>query len=252
MILLPKEPIARPPYIIYRGNDPESRQFPLLKTGESVFSFFLCIFLNSCLRGGFIHCGTSVLLAKVRVCVLIISWCRNQCCGSGMFIPDPDFYPSRISDPGSRIPDPKTATKKRGEQIFCQPFFCSHKFHKIVNYFIFEMLKKKLGQFSKNYRTSYSKNCHQALKNMGLGPEIRDPEKKTIRIPDPGVKKAPDPHHWVFLMFFFYLLSLSRLYSFWHIRAPSKGPRPCVNNILMSQLELIQLKYALSVLMLYN
>jgi hypothetical protein len=46
----------------------------------------------------------------------------NQCCGSGMFIPDPDFYPSRIpnpgsriSDPGSRIPDPKTATKERGE-----------------------------------------------------------------------------------------------------------------------------------------
>jgi hypothetical protein len=26
-------------------------------------------------------------------------------CGSGMFIPDPEFYPSRI-------PDPKTATKK--------------------------------------------------------------------------------------------------------------------------------------------
>jgi hypothetical protein len=29
-----------------------------------------------------------------------------QCCRSGIFIPDPDFYPSRI-------PDPKTATKKR-------------------------------------------------------------------------------------------------------------------------------------------
>jgi hypothetical protein len=39
MILLPKEPIARPPYIIYRGNDPESRQFPLLKTGEFGFGF---------------------------------------------------------------------------------------------------------------------------------------------------------------------------------------------------------------------
>jgi hypothetical protein len=37
-------------------------------------------------------------------------------------------------DPGSRIPDPKTATKERG----------IHKFHKIVNYFIFEMLKKKI------------------------------------------------------------------------------------------------------------
>jgi hypothetical protein len=40
-----------------------------------------------------------------------------------MFIPDPDFYPflipdlgSRISDPGSRIPDAKTATKERGEK----------------------------------------------------------------------------------------------------------------------------------------
>ncbi len=39
-----------------------------------------------------------------------------QCCGSGMFIPDPDFYPSRIPDLGSRIPDPKTATKERGEK----------------------------------------------------------------------------------------------------------------------------------------
>jgi hypothetical protein len=33
-------------------------------------------------------------------------------------IPDPDFYPSRIPDPGSRIPDPKPATKERGEKKF--------------------------------------------------------------------------------------------------------------------------------------
>jgi hypothetical protein len=31
---------------------------------------------------------------------------KYQCCGSGMFIPDP----------GSRIPDPKTATKEREEK----------------------------------------------------------------------------------------------------------------------------------------
>ncbi len=31
-------------------------------------------------------------------------------------IPDPVFYPSRIPDLGSRIPDPKTATKERGEK----------------------------------------------------------------------------------------------------------------------------------------
>jgi hypothetical protein len=31
-----------------------------------------------------------------------------KCCGSGMFIPDPDFYPYRI-------PDPTTALKEEGE-----------------------------------------------------------------------------------------------------------------------------------------
>jgi hypothetical protein len=40
-----------------------------------------------------------------------------------------------------------------------------------------------LGQFSKNYITSYSKNFYKALKNMGMGSGI----------PDPGVKKAPHP-----------------------------------------------------------
>jgi hypothetical protein len=42
-----------------------------------------------------------------------------------MFILDPDFYPSRIPDPvswipdlGSQIPDPKTATKEKGENKF--------------------------------------------------------------------------------------------------------------------------------------
>jgi hypothetical protein len=32
----------------------------------------------------------------------------EQCCGFGKFIPDPDFYPSRI-------PDPKPAAKERGK-----------------------------------------------------------------------------------------------------------------------------------------
>jgi hypothetical protein len=41
-----------------------------------------------------------------------------QCCGSGLFIPDPgsDFFPSWIPDPGSelspsRIPDPGSSSK---------------------------------------------------------------------------------------------------------------------------------------------
>jgi hypothetical protein len=61
-------------------------------------------------------------------------------------IPDPDFYPSRIPDLGSRIPDPKTVPKEKDEKKFCYHtfFFCSHKFHKIEYYVIFEMLKKKI------------------------------------------------------------------------------------------------------------
>jgi hypothetical protein len=62
-----------------------------------------------------------------------------------MFIPDPDFCPSRIPEPGSRIPDPKTETKGGGGVKFVvPPFFCSHKYHKIENYFIFELVKKKI------------------------------------------------------------------------------------------------------------
>jgi hypothetical protein len=43
---------------------------------------------------------------------------NKQCCGSRMFILDPDFYPSRIPDPESRILDPgsKNSNKREGEK----------------------------------------------------------------------------------------------------------------------------------------
>jgi hypothetical protein len=48
-----------------------------------------------------------------------------QCCGSGKFIPDPDFYPSRI-------PDPKTVTNERGEnKLVVIPFFVAINFTKL-------------------------------------------------------------------------------------------------------------------------
>jgi hypothetical protein len=49
-----------------------------------------------------------------------------QCCGSGMFIPDPDF-----SYPESRTPDPKTSTKERGEKTFVVPFLVTTNFTKL-------------------------------------------------------------------------------------------------------------------------
>ncbi len=95
-------------------------------------------------------------------------------------IPDPEFYPSRIPDPWSGIPDPKTATKESGEKIFfCHTFLCSHKFHKIVNYFSFEVLKKKIwANFKRIVELFTQKIVTKLLK---------------IWVWDPGVKKAPDP-----------------------------------------------------------
>jgi hypothetical protein len=47
-------------------------------------------------------------------------------------IPDPDFYPSRIPDPGSRIPDPKTATKEIGEKkLVVITFYVATNFTKL-------------------------------------------------------------------------------------------------------------------------
>jgi hypothetical protein len=71
-----------------------------------------------------------------------------------MFIPDPDFYPSRI-------PDPKTATKERGEK---------------------KEKKKILANFQRIIELFTQKIVNKLLK-YGFG----------IRDPDPGVKKAPDP-----------------------------------------------------------
>ncbi len=91
-----------------------------------------------------------------------------QCCGSGMFIPD--------LDSGSN-----NCTKRRGEKSFCPTIFCSHKYHKIVNNFIFEQVKNIFCQNTK-------KTFVIKLSNNGFG--IRDPEKP---FPGSSVKKAPDP-----------------------------------------------------------
>jgi hypothetical protein len=69
-----------------------------------------------------------------------------------------DVYPgSRIlifAHPGSRIPDlgsriQKQQQKREVKKLNVEPFYVATKFNKIVNYFSFEVLKKKnLGQFS--------------------------------------------------------------------------------------------------------
>ncbi len=144
----------------------------------------------------------------VKLSVWYVWYRYMQCCGSGMFIPDPGSWFLPIQDPGSRIPDPKTATKERGEKKFVViPFLCSHKFNKIVNYFSFEGLKKKIwANFQRITELFTKKMVKKLLKiwSWDPGSEIRDPEKiysgsriqgsksTQSRIPD------PDPQHWVY------------------------------------------------------
>jgi hypothetical protein len=79
-------------------------------------------------------------------------------------------------------------SNKRGVKKICSAFFVATNITKLC---YFELVKKKFGLSYKEL-TIYLKNCHYVLKNIGLGYEIRDPEKT---IPDPGsrVKKAPNP-----------------------------------------------------------
>jgi hypothetical protein len=94
---------------------------------------------------------------------------------SGCFIPDPRIL--IFTHPGYRIPDPdpKIATKERGEKISCHTFFCSHKFHKIEYYLTFEMLKKiKLPNFQRIIEV-FTQKLSPSSQKYGFG--IQDPEK---------------------------------------------------------------------------
>jgi hypothetical protein len=102
-----------------------------------------------------------------------------------LFISDPDFYPSRI-------PDPKQQQVKGVKKNL---FFCNHKFHKIKNYFIFEMPKKKIWANFQRIIELFTPQIVTKLSKYGFG--IRDPEKP---IPDPGSQlqlskrhRIPDP-----------------------------------------------------------
>jgi hypothetical protein len=63
----------------------------------------------------------------------------SQCCGSGIFITDPPFYPSRIPNPGFN-----TSNKRGGGKQFLYYFFIATNITKIENYFISEEVKKHI------------------------------------------------------------------------------------------------------------
>jgi hypothetical protein len=105
-----------------------------------------------------------------------------------MFIPDPDFYPSQ-----TRIPDPNTATKERSEKnlLSLGTFLCSHKFHKIENYFIFEIIKKKIGGNFQKIIEFFTHKIVTGLSKIWVWDPGSGKTYSGSRIPNPGVKKAP-------------------------------------------------------------
>ncbi len=121
-------------------------------------------------------------------------------------IPDPDFYPSRIPDAGS-----KNSNKREGWKKICRHnFLCSHKFHKIAHYFSFDVLKKKIWANFQRITELFTQKIVNKLSKLWIwdpGSEIRDTGsgKNLFRIPDPGSRGQkgtgswitdPDPQHW--------------------------------------------------------
>ncbi len=109
---------------------------------------------------------------------------------------------SRISDPGS-----KNSNKREGwKKIWCHTFLCSHKFHKIVHYFSFEVLKKKIWADFQRIIELFTQKTVTKLSKVW----VWDPGsgKNLFRIPDPGSRGQkgtgsripdPDPQHWFFI-----------------------------------------------------
>ncbi len=125
----------------------------------------------------------------------------QQCCGSGMFIPDPGSWFLSIPDPGSRIPDPgsKNSNKRQGWKFFFfKPFFVATNFTKLNIILFLICWRKKFGPIFQELLKFLPKKLSPSPQKYGFGirdrgSEIRDPKKNLFRIPDPGVKKAPDP-----------------------------------------------------------
>ncbi len=142
--------------------------------------FLFCLVLLNYMRSGFFSWCT------VPYSCILTSVADPGCLSR---TPDPEFYPSRILDPGSQFQDPKTATKEKGKKIFYHISFGSYKFHKIENYLIFEMPKKKILASFQKIIEFLAKNLSLTSKTYGFG--IRDPrpgiwKKNLFWIPDPG------------------------------------------------------------------
>jgi hypothetical protein len=106
---------------------------------------------------------------RIRIKVMHI---RNQCCGSGINIPDPDFYPSRILDPN-------TATKERSERNLLSYLFLLPQISQFCKIFYFWNAEEKKNKELWNFLPK-----KLSLSSQKYGFEIRDRDsEKPIQYP---------------------------------------------------------------------
>jgi hypothetical protein len=111
-----------------------------------------------------------------------------------------DVYPGSrflsILDPESRIPDPKSSKRSRGKKLVALPFFVATNITKLKLSLFLNWWRKKFEPLYKELRNFLPKKLSLSSQKYGLGSGIRI---KLFRIPDSGVKKAPDtdPKHWI-------------------------------------------------------
>jgi hypothetical protein len=87
--------------------------------------------------------------------------------------------------------------KRRGETFFCPTFFCTQKYHKFVNNFIFEEAKKFF--LAKTLITILLFTQKFVMKLSKIWVWDLGSEKNLFRIPDPGSKRhwIPEPEPWI-------------------------------------------------------
>ncbi len=106
-----------------------------------------------------------------------------QACGSEMFIPDPvsRFLP---------LPVPASKNSNRREEwkkICCNTFLCRHKFHKIENYFSFEVPEKKIRANFQRFIELFTQEIVTKLWKIWVwDPRSGIQWSKRHRVPDPG------------------------------------------------------------------
>ncbi len=106
-----------------------------------------------------------------------------------------DVYPGSwflpIPDPGSRIPDPKTGRKERGEKFF----FVATNFTKCKIILFFNCSRKKFGPNFKELWNFLPKKLPLSSQKYEFG--IRDP-RSGIQASKRYWISDPDPQHWFY------------------------------------------------------